>query len=156
MAGARAKQPTFGFLGEWLRRWKPRRLEGMVRVFAQGPVQIESAAADLQCLCRRYMWCPRCEEAGCDTLPSFGFQGERPRRCKAHMLGGMVPVKSKCEADGCAKHPSFGFLGERPRRCKAHLLEGMMRTSAQGHRSLKVHPLTCSTHVLGRLSESRV
>ena len=33
---------------------------------------------------------PRCEADGCAKQPSFGFPGERPRRCKAHMLEAMV------------------------------------------------------------------
>ena len=32
----------------------------------------------------------KCEADCCDKQPSFGFLGERPRRCKAHMLEGMV------------------------------------------------------------------
>jgi hypothetical protein len=32
----------------------------------------------------------KCEGDGCAKQPSFGFPGERPRRCKAHMLEGMV------------------------------------------------------------------
>ena len=31
-----------------------------------------------------------CEAQGCSTLPSFGFLGEKPRRCTAHALEGMV------------------------------------------------------------------
>ena len=33
---------------------------------------------------------PKCEAAGCALKPAFGFLGERPRRCKAHRLEGMV------------------------------------------------------------------
>jgi hypothetical protein len=33
---------------------------------------------------------PVCEALGCAKRPSFGFLGERPRRCKAHLLEGMV------------------------------------------------------------------
>jgi len=32
----------------------------------------------------------KCEAISCAKQPSFGFLGERPRRCKAHMLEGMV------------------------------------------------------------------
>ncbi len=32
----------------------------------------------------------RCEAVGCDKHSSFGFLGERARRCKAHILEGMV------------------------------------------------------------------
>ena len=32
----------------------------------------------------------KCEADGCKKQPAFGFPGERPRRCKAHMLEGMV------------------------------------------------------------------
>ncbi len=34
----------------------------------------------------------KCEGHGCAKLPSFGYPGERKRRCKAHMLEGMVRV----------------------------------------------------------------
>jgi len=32
----------------------------------------------------------RCEADGCTKQPLFGFLGEQPRRCKSHMLDGMV------------------------------------------------------------------
>ena len=40
-----------------------------------------------------------CEAQGCSTLPSFGFLGEKPRRCKAHALEGMVcsPIRWLCQ-----------------------------------------------------------
>ncbi len=33
---------------------------------------------------------PICEADGCAKHSSFGFLGEQERRCKAHMLEGMV------------------------------------------------------------------
>jgi hypothetical protein len=35
---------------------------------------------------------PMCEASGCAKQPYFGFPGERRRRCRAHMLEGMVRV----------------------------------------------------------------
>ncbi len=88
---------------------------------------------------------------------TYGFPGERARRCRAHRLAGMVrrprqarrraahspaarprratplarsqaDVASKmCAAAGCKKRPLYGFPGERPLRCKPHALEGMVR-----------------------------
>ena len=38
---------------------------------------------------------PRCEAEGCAKLAAFGYPGERPRRCKAHMLEHMVSVRAQ-------------------------------------------------------------
>ncbi len=38
---------------------------------------------------------PKCEASGCAKQPYFSFPGERRRRCKAHMLEGMVRVMAQ-------------------------------------------------------------
>jgi hypothetical protein len=38
----------------------------------------------------------KCEAIGCAKQPSFGFPGERPRRCKAHLQEGMVRLFAFC------------------------------------------------------------
>lgn len=69
----------------------------------------------------------RCKfEGGCNTQPSYGFAGERPSRCKEHMLPGMGNTRSKlCAEPECQIRPLFGYWGETaPSRCKAHSLPG--------------------------------
>ena len=69
----------------------------------------------------------RCKfEGGCTTQPSYGFAGERPSRCKEHMLPGMGNTRSRlCAEPECQIRPLFGFWGETtPSRCKTHCLPG--------------------------------
>ena len=37
----------------------------------------------------------KCEAQGCGTRPSFGFPGEKARRCKAHAQKGMVSFTTR-------------------------------------------------------------
>jgi hypothetical protein len=63
----------------------------MVRMLAQGRGILKALA--LTCAIpgvQEDMVNPKCEAAGCALIPVFGFLGERPRRCKAHRLEGMV------------------------------------------------------------------
>ena len=46
-----------------------------------------------------------CEAQGCSTQPSFGFPGEKPRRCKAHAQTGMVSFTTR-KADHSSLQPS--------------------------------------------------
>ena len=69
----------------------------------------------------------RCQHPqGCDTLPSFGYPGERPQYCRAHAQEWMEDVRNKrCEHAGCRTHPCYGHPGERPQYCRVHAQEGM-------------------------------
>ena len=62
----------------------------------------------------------RCEADGCAKQPSFGFLGERPRRCKAHMLEGMVR---------CILHPFCA--GRHPHPWLSVLVDILSYTSAR-------------------------
>jgi hypothetical protein len=44
-----------------------------------------------------------CEADGCAKHPSFGLPGERPRRCKAHMLDGMVRMLARGLVTPCLR-----------------------------------------------------
>ena len=79
-----------------------------------------------------------CEAAGCSIGPSFGFPGDKARRCGSHKDPGMVNVNRKtCDVEaedgegeraGCSIAPSFGFPGDkRARRCCSHKDPGMVR-----------------------------
>jgi hypothetical protein len=51
---------------------------------------------------------PKCEADGCAKQPMFGFPGGRRRRCKAHMLEGMVRVLA---------YGTYVLIGSAERRC---------------------------------------
>jgi len=73
---------------------------------------------------------PRCQAIGCATHPSFAFPGERPRRCKAHLLEGMV----RCipHPGSVARHPHT-WLSSSGGRDEHHVSEaaGSGRLCAQ-------------------------
>ena len=67
----------------------------------------------------------RCQYEGCDTQPTFGFQGKRPLFCSSHRKEGMVDVKSKrCQYEGCDTRPTFGFQGKC--HCFAQVIDKMV------------------------------
>ena len=90
-------QPSFGFPGERrASRCKEHRLDGMVR---RPLLTLSLVRASAGCRLRRMTRAPTwrqvnvanlCEVAGCRTVRSFGFLGRRARRCRAHVLPGMV------------------------------------------------------------------
>jgi hypothetical protein len=69
----------------------------------------------------------RCTFSDCKKQPTYGFQGQKPCRCKAHIENGMVNVKDKrCRFLNCNTRPTYGFEGQKPCLCKAHAQIGMV------------------------------
>jgi hypothetical protein len=61
----------------------------------------------------------------CNTKATFGFIGGKTRRCKTHIISGMVDVHSK-KCEKCNKQPSYGYIGEKARMCFTHKLTNMI------------------------------
>ncbi len=104
------------------------------------------------------------------TIPSFGFPGERPQRCKAHMLEGMVrgfrtaPGICVCELLTCTvsfigKPHWWHMYGRRLHDAALIRLSGTAATAVpgahagghgawlcSGHRYLCLQLLTCDIH----------
>jgi hypothetical protein len=69
-----------------------------------------------------------CEVEGCATRPSFNLPTETVAiRCKAHILPGMINIKStKCQEPSCTKQPSYGLIDGKTLYCASHAKEGMI------------------------------
>jgi len=69
-----------------------------------------------------------CEIATCISRACFGFEGEKPRFCKAHAAKDMFNLLVKrCEEPGCTSMPVYGAPNERRMRfCNTHKKEGML------------------------------
>jgi EsV-1-7 cysteine-rich motif len=84
----------------------------------------------------------RCE--GCNKRPVFGMLGAGARRCKEHILDGMIDVKHpKCGLNGCKIQPTFGVVGaKRATRCRDHASDGMedIKHNRCGVNGCKVRP----------------
>ena len=65
-----------------------------------------------------------CEE--CSSIASYAFEGQRPRRCRAHAEEGMVGVIYEL-CDHCRERAYFATPGNRPCRCSDHKKEGDVR-----------------------------
>ena len=51
----------------------------------------------MQVLVKHRLQLPKkCETEGCSTQTAYGFAGEEEKRCKAHVLAGMVKARSSC------------------------------------------------------------
>ena len=62
---------------------------------------------------------------------TFAKPGEKPVRCKYHMLEGMESTNHKiCAHDDCTKQPYYGHNGEYT-YCNEHKLEGMEYSAKQ-------------------------
>jgi len=73
-----------------------------------------------------------CQEPGCSTRSSFGFEGGKPERCAKHKDSKMIGLwGNRCATPGCMIHPKFGFEGEGRTLCKQHKMEGMINVSAK-------------------------
>ncbi len=62
----------------------------MVRLVASGHVHWGLQMLTTLFLYQENVRHRKCEADACAKQPVFGFPGERPRRCKAHRLGGMA------------------------------------------------------------------
>ena len=82
---------SFGAAGQSPEFCQAHKQGGMVRADGSGHRSV--ALHLLTCAVpglQEYLAHPTCEADGCALLPAFGFLGERPRRCEAHMMQGMV------------------------------------------------------------------
>ena len=68
-----------------------------------------------------------CEAAGCDTHPSYGIPGERPRFRSKHRENDMVDlINALCKDPDCKKLATFGERGGPVEYCGQHRKEGMV------------------------------
>lgn len=68
----------------------------------------------------------RCEEPGCDLIPTYGTYDGIATHCKTHMKHGMYDVKSsRCEEEDCRTKATFGLEKGKATHCKRHREDGM-------------------------------
>ncbi len=74
----------------------------------------------------------KCEFEDCETDPLYGYRDEGiRRRCKKHIILGMVDVKNDTCED-CGKRPSYGYeLDKIPRKCEPHSVYGMINVTGK-------------------------
>jgi len=69
----------------------------------------------------------RCQNPDCKKWCTYGYEGQKPMFCKAHILPGMVDMASRrCFFPDCRKSSSFAFSGQQPQFCKTHSAPGMI------------------------------
>ena len=100
-----------------------------------------------------------CVYDGCQTSPSYNYEGNARLYCSKHKKEGMVNVKdTRCFRNGCKTSPSYNYEGElKPLYCATHKKEGMSnivnkRCFQEGCKKQPafnndgMKPLYCATH----------
>ena len=64
----------------------------------------------------------RCDAEGCEKFPSWGYEGHKVTRCRAHAAPDMKDRKKRCVS--CVKIATWGFPESPPEWCRQHAKEG--------------------------------
>jgi hypothetical protein len=94
----------------------------------------------------------RCEEEGCETLPSYGKEWQKPTHCVKHASEDMENVINKrCEEEGCKIQPHYGKEWKKPTHCVKHASRDMenvtnKRCEKEGCKISPCHENLCFAH----------
>jgi len=77
-----------------------------------------------------YKYCK--SETICAVQANFGYENNKPLRCKTHSIEDMIDVRNKkCKSSGCKKQPIFGIVDCPSSHCHEHKTDEMIDLSHQ-------------------------
>ena len=73
-----------------------------------------------------------CKIKGCQTLPTYNFEGSKAIFCVQHKKDGMLNVVNKrCQKDGCKISATYNFEGSKALFCFEHKEDGMFNVASK-------------------------
>lgn len=75
----------------------------------------------------------KCKQDGCNTIASFGIEGEKMQFCVKHKTSEMKSLikRQTCNEEGCVKNAVYGYDYKKPLKCRNHKINDMQNVSSQ-------------------------